>query len=568
MIKLYLTTKLKEALTSLEITENFTLERPNNMEHGDFSTTIALKLAKKMKKNPMEIAEKIAAAIKTDAVIDKVEVLKPGFVNIWISKNSLIDEGIKIAECKINIQPHHLGDEKRIMIEYAHPNPFKLVHIGHLRNITTGEAIARLMQAVGNEIIRVNYQGDVGLHIAKCLYRIKQLYTKEGPEKYRSMSLEEKIKFLGSSYAEGNNQYEDNDEAKKAIIEINRKIYEKDPEIMTLWNEGRQWSLDYFHVFYKRVDTKFQREYFESECADRGLEISKQALEDGILEKSDGAVIFNGKKYGLDTRVFVNNNGFPTYEGKELGLAEKEFADFGDFDKCFHVVASEQTSFFKITFKVEELIDPKKYTGKQFHLIYGFVRLKTGKMSSREGNIIEANWLLDEAKKRLVENFKCDEKTAETLAVAAVKYSFLKHELKNEISFDFDESISLSGNSAIYLIYTYVRCLSILKNNIQTGDVIKDGYSTSRLHKEEVHILRMLEQYPETVHTAASTYAPQLIATYLFQLCQKYNLFYQTLPILKADAGEKNIRILITKAVSEVIKNSLFLLGINTVEKM
>ncbi len=566
MVKNHITSKLNEALKSSGINEPAVLERPNNMTHGDYTTAVALRSAKTLKKSPMEVASSIAKHIVSDNIIEKIDILKPGFINFWINKNIIVSTLSEQLDKSIVFPDVNFGQTKALMIEYAHPNPFKLVHIGHLRNITTGEAMARILASTNNKIIRVNYQGDVGLHIAKCLYRIKQLYESDGPEKFRNLSLNEKIKFLGTSYAEGNNAYEDDPEAKEKIIEINKKIYEKDPQISALWNEGRQWSLDYFHDFYKRVDTKFQREYFESECADRGREISLDAESRGILEKSEGAIVFNGKKYGLDTRVFINSNGFPTYEGKELGLAEKEFSEFGEFDKCLHVVASEQTSFFKVTFKVQSLIDPNKYKDKQYHLVYGFVRLKTGKMSSREGNIIEANWLIDEAKRKLIESFKCDEDTAETLAIAAVKYSFLKHELKNEISFDFDESISLNGNSAIYLIYTYVRCLSVLKNN--RADSEKNNPADHRIETEENDLIRQLFHYPDIVAQAAASFSPQIIATFLFEIAQKYNLFYQKHQILKAEPNAKEFRLLLTKSVSKVLINGLNLLGIKAVEKM
>jgi len=215
----------------------------------------------------------------------------------------------------------------------------------------------RIFEAVGNKVIRGNYQGDVGLHIAKCLYGIKN--SKTNIKKIKS--LQEKIEFIGKMYSVGTKAYEDETKAKGEILKINKMIYDQDPEIMSLWKETKQWSLDYFDKVYERLHSHFDRLYLESEVTKRGLEISKEIYKKGILEKSQGAIVFNGKKYGLDTRVFINSLGYPTYEGKELGLAEKEFLDFGELDKIFHTVTPEQTSFFKVTFKVEELIDEKKY---------------------------------------------------------------------------------------------------------------------------------------------------------------------------------------------------------------
>ena len=423
MIKEDLIKSLNQALEKLGVNNiDFNLDCPTNSNFGDYSTSIALKLVKILKKTPLEIAGSIIKNLEKNINIKKIEILKPGFINFWLSDEFLISNTLNLLKNeKFNYTKFFLGENKKIMVEFAHPNTHKLFHIGHLRNISTGESIVRIFEAVGNKVIRSNYQGDVGLHIAKCLYIAMGMESKVKKLK----TLKEKVEFIGRAYSEGTKAYEDDEKIKKEIIKINQMIYDKDPKIMPLWNETRQWSLDYFDENYKRFYSHFDKFYFESELPKRSTEIVKESLKKGILEKSQGAVIFNGKKYGLDTRVFVNSHGFPTYEGKELALAEKEFSDFGELDKIIHTVTPEQTSFFKVTFKVEELIDEKKYKNKQYHLIYEWVKLKQGKMSSREGNIIEANWLIDEVKKKIIEKFKCDENTSEVLAIATVKYSFL-----------------------------------------------------------------------------------------------------------------------------------------------
>ncbi|KKQ02109.1 MAG: Arginine-tRNA ligase [Candidatus Roizmanbacteria bacterium GW2011_GWA2_36_23] len=539
------------------------IDHPTNPLHGDFSSNIALQLAQTFKKNPLQIAVEIKENFPKDKFVEKIDVLKPGFINFWLSKDYLLQIVGQLDKEVLDIPKFHLGKSKRVMVEFAHPNTHKLFHIGHLRNISTGESIVRLLEAVGNEVIRTNYQGDVGLHIAKCLYGIKKTDTDINDLK----TLNEKMEFIGKMYTKGTKEYEESDEAKNEIIEINRKIYNKDPEIMILWQETRQWSLDYYNQIYQRVDSHFDRYYFESELPEQAIEISQKALEKGILEKSQGAIVFVGKKYGLDTRVFINALGYPTYEGKELALAEKQLSEFGEIDKTIHVVTPEQTSFFKVTFKVEELINPKKFKNKRFHLIYEWVKLKSGKMSSREGNIIEGGWLLDEAKNKIMSKFNCQETTAEILAVAAVKYSFLKTGTRNQIAFDFDESISLEGNSAPYLIYTYVRTQSLLKK-AGIGKVTVENTGNSDLNQEELTLLRMLSKFPYTVLSSAKSFSPNLIANYLFELTQAYNLFYQKNPILKADTKTKNFRLSLTRATGFIIKKGMYLLGIKTVERM
>ncbi|MCX6730378.1 MAG: arginine--tRNA ligase, partial [Candidatus Roizmanbacteria bacterium] len=484
--------------------------------------------------------------------------------NIWLSKQALIAPLEQAVNGTFTIAPFSFGDEKKVMVEFAHPNTHKLFHIGHLRNISTGESVSRLLTAVGNKVIRTNYQGDVGLHIGKCLWGVQQMIKKNGEEMFDSLSLSEKIKLIGKAYSDGQTAYETDEKAKAEIIEVNKEVYDpQDSLTKKLWIKTRDWSIAYFEEIYKRLYTHFDRCYFESEVHEQGLKTAKELLSQGILENSKGAVVFNGEKYGLDTRVFINSLGFPTYEGKELGLAAKEFSDYGLLDRCIHVVTPEQTSFFKITFKVEELLDKEKFGNKQYHLAYEWVKLKDGKMSSRTGNVIEAPWLLDEIKKKILEKFKNSEETVETLAVAAVKYSFLKNATNSQIAFDIDESVSLDGNSAPYILYTFVRTQSIIsKENENSGNYPKE------ISADEKQMLRLIYQYTDKVYKAASTLSPNIIAGYLYDLCREYNLFYQKNPILKAEADQKYIRLVITKAVGSIIKHGFDLLGIQTVQKM
>lgn len=533
------------------------------LQFGDFSSNIALILAKKLKRNPIEIAEEIKKNIDANEFIESIHVLKPGFINIWLSKSALITPLEQAVHNSFLIPSFSYGKEKKVMVEFAHPNTLKLFHIGHLRNISTGESVVRMLEAVGNKVIRTNYQGDVGLHIAKCLWGIQQMIKKNNKSMFDTLSLSEKNKLIGKAYSEGQTAYEEDEKAKAEIIEVNKQVYAMDSSIVELWKTTREWSIAYFEELYKRLYSHFDRCYFESEVFEQGLKTSHELLEKGILEKSEGAVVFNGEKYGLDTRVFINSLGFPTYEGKELGLAAKEFSDFGKLDKCIHVVSPEQISFFKITFKVEELLDKEKFGDKQYHLVYEWVKLKEGKMSSRTGNIVEVAWLLDEIKKKLLEKFKNEAEIVETLAVAAVKYSFLKNATNSPIAFDIDESVSLDGNSAPYIIYTFVRTQSILsKENENSGVYPKE------ISPNEKQMIRLIYQYTDKVYKAASTLSPNIIAGYLYELCREYNLFYQKNPILKAEDDQKYIRIVITKAVGNIIKHGFDLLGIKTVQKM
>jgi len=566
MIKNQILINLKLALEKMGVDDvEPEIDYPANSDFGDYSTSIALKLSKVLKKNPLAIAEEISKKFPRNNFIEKVEIVKPGFINFWVSNVRLINQLTKTTQDNFTFPEFHLGKNKKVMVEFAHPNTHKLFHIGHLRNISTGESIVRILETVGNKVVRSNYQGDVGLHIAKCLYGLKSSKFKVQSSK----SLKERIELIGKAYTEGTRAYEENPKAKEKIIKINKMIYDQSPEIKDLWEKTRQWSLDYFNQMYKRVDSRFDRLYFESELPRRGIEICQNLLKKGVLEKSQGAIVFNGKKYGLDTRVFINSLGLPTYEGKEMALAEKEFSEFGEIDKNIHCVTPEQSSFFKVTFKVEELINEKKYKNRQYHLVYEWVKLKEGKMSSREGNVIEANWLIDHIKDKILKQFKCNKETAEILAVASVKYSFLKNSTQIMIAFDIDESIAVDGNSAPYLIYTYVRTQSLLKklkNDNLKDDRLKD--CQAKFEKEESDLLRAIALFPEIVEKSAKDLAPNHIANYLYDLASKYNLFYQKYPILKAEKEKRELRLLITQATAKIIKKGLYLLGIKTVVRM
>ena len=573
MIKDHIKTKIVGVLKKIKVDFDeklIDLQPPTLLSFGDYSSSIALKLGKILKKNPIKIARKIQENIGKDDFIEKIEVINPGFLNFWLSKKYYFFNLQSIAKSIFSFNNFYFGLNKKILIEYAQPNTHKLFHIGHLRNITLGEALARIFEALGNMVIRTNYQGDIGLHIAKCLWAVKKEQEKNRNVLDNFKTISQKIEFIGKMYALGTKAYETNEKVKKEVIEINKQIYQKDPKIFDLWQKTRQWSLDYFEKIYNRLDTRFDRLFFESEMSEKGREICQKALEKGILEKSQGALVFNGKKYGLDTRVFINSLGFPTYEGKELALAEKEFFEFGEIDKAIHLTTPEQKSFFKVTFKVEELLNPQKFKNKQQHLPYEWVKLKEGKMSSREGNIIEANWLIDKVKNKILTNFKIDNDTAEKISIAAIKYAFLKISPAKPFYFDINESISLKGNSGPYLLYTHIRAESILgKEKKINFDNNIDSLSLLNLKTDELNLLRFFHLFSENIIKSAFYLSPNFLCQYLYELAQKFNLFYEHYPILKEkDKDLKKFRLLTTLATANIIKKGLCLLGVKTVEKM
>lgn len=556
--------------------EEIHLERPQNPEHGDWSSNIAMKLANELKQNPKAIAEGILAELDASGQMLEASIAGPGFINFKLSISSFVDNLGIILKQKENYGNSNRLKGKRIMVEFAHPNPFKPFHIGHLRNIILGETIVRMLESQGAEVIRTNYQGDVGMHIAKNLWAFQKVHPKNYPN-----TTDEKVKLLGKLYAEGATAFENDKKAKEEIKEINKKIYSKeDPKINKLWELGKKWSLEKFHEIYERVYTTFDREYFESETLATCMKYAQKAKEQGILTKSEGAVIFDGSKYNMDTRVFINSQGLPTYECKELGLGFMEFRDFGKIDLCIHNVAVEHKSYFEVLFKVKELLDPKLFKGKQYHNAYEFVGLKKGKMSSRKGQVVLGEDILDEAHERIAEiinkriegtqnptNSDKKDLTAEMVGVAAIKWSFLKISPFKYLKFDMEESINFEGDSGPYIQYTYARAKSILRQD--SSSKLQTSVSEPIMSKEERSLLKWLERFPETIELASLEYAPNYITTYLFELAQKFNSFYKNNSVLNAEEErQKEFRLALTKATSIILAKGLKLLGIKTVEKM
>jgi arginyl-tRNA synthetase len=588
------------------------------------------KKGQKLKNNSRSIpesAEKTATAEKSALRGNDFENRKSKIVNR--SQNVFANPDLRIPICDA---------PRTIMVEFAHPNTHKAFHIGHLRNITTGECVVRLLESQGHTVIRANYQGDVGMHIAKALYALLNVSPFKD-DVHKVTGIKNRVEFLGKAYAAGSKAFEEDKIVQEKIKDFNYFIYasaEKyaaetglpkpstdylafikgDKSILhtvyELWKETRQWSLDYFDLLYKRVYSHFDRFYFESQCLS-GVDRAKDAVKRKVLKESDGAIIFDGKPHGLDTRVFVNSLGLPTYEGKELALAGMETSEFGTLDKLIHCVGPEQSSFFKVTFKAEELLGIVK-PGVQYHLAYGWVKLKKGKMSSRLGNVVVGEWLIDEVKKAintiLDQSISKDKEVdqdsiSETIAIGAIKYSFLKVSTPSEIAFDLEESINTNGDSGPYLQYAYARCRSVLRkfqtsndkvqNKIQSSNLdfeldLKFDIGTLDLNNEERAIARLITQFPDVVTDAANRFAPNVICTYLFQLAQAFNLFYAKHSILgsaekssvvsrqssdksedrklKAEDSQSAKRIALTAATAQVLKNGLYLLGINVLERM
>lgn len=529
------------------------LTRPDE-QFGDFATNVALQLAKRLGQNPREVAQEIVDKLPKDSVIAKTEIAGPGFINLTVTDEELVKS--------MTNKPAKSLQDKVVVAEYSDPNPFKVLHVGHLYDSVTGESIARLCETAGATVHRVNFGGDVGLHVGKTMWAVIKKLGGENPEKLADIPENQHAEWLTEAYIEGTNAYEDDEVAKQEITDLNKKVYQvhtdddHDSPFAKIYWTTRQWSYDYFDSFYERIGTKFEKYYPESTTAPIGLKTVQQQLEKGVFEKSDGAVVFKGEVHNLHTRVFINSNGLPTYEAKDIGLAISKWQDY-KFDKTIIITGNDIVEYMKVVLAALEKFEPE-LVKRTVHLTHGMVKMSGGvKMSSRKGNILRAVDVLDmTAQAMKQERDSSDEQSVQ----AAVKYAFLKQRMAGDVIFDPKESVSMEGNSGPYLQYAHARACSILAKG-QSGKAAID-----LLENGERSLARKIGEYSEVVDKAVSELMPHHVATYLYELAQTFNRFYEHNRVI-GDEREA-IRLQLVKAYADILKDGLEILNITAPEKM
>ncbi len=533
------------------------LTRPE-AKFGDFSTNVAMQLGGK----PTENAAKIVAKLKTLEDVADATVAGPGFINITLQDAKLQSVISEVLEMKERFGANKIFDGKVIVVEYSDPNPFKVLHAGHLYTSLVGDAIANLLEAAGAKVHRVNYGGDVGMHVGKTMWAIIKKLGGENPEKLDAIKESERSEWMATAYVEGTNAYDDDETAKQEITVLNKRIYKLHSDADHTSSLGkvywtcRQWSYEYFDEFYARIGTKFEKYYPESEVAGLGLKIVNEQLAKGVFEKSDGAVVFKGEPYGLHTRVFINSEGLPTYEAKDIGLIFTKKAEY-NFDKSVVITGNEQEQYMQVVLKSVEQFEPGLVKATT-HLTHGIVKLQGGvKMSSRKGNILRAVDVLDAAS---AANKKATDTDDQDVVLGAVKYSFLKQRIGGDIIYSPEESVSIAGNSGPYLQYAYARAVSILSKKSASSA------KNYELDPSERQLVLKISEYPEVVEIATNELMPHLVCTYLYELAQEFNSFYEANRVI----GEtrENIRLTIISAYVGVLKNGLKLLGISSPNHM
>ncbi|MEN9604766.1 MAG: arginyl-tRNA synthetase [Candidatus Parcubacteria bacterium] len=558
----------------------FEVDITKDMTKGDLYTNLPFVLSKKLTKSPIAIAIDLHTYLENNldrVQVEKVEVAG-GYVNFWV--NSALKEIPQIIT-----HPDFTG--KKLIFDYTDPNPMKEFHIGHLMSNTIGESVVRLAELGGAEVKRYSYQGDVGRHIATTIWGLQ--FTEGNWPDDEKISLTDKVKYLGAAYVAGNTRLttlkekgENSAEylaALQEINDVNKQIYDRsDAEINKVYDEGREWSLEKFEELYKILGTKFDFYFFESKSGPLGIEMVKAHPEIFVVGE-EGAIIFEGEKYGLHTRVFINKFGLPTYEGKEMALIKMKW-DVWPFDRSYVITGNEQDTAFHVTTKAAALIMPET-EGKVFHIGHGMMKFAGAvkKISSRTGNITAGDVLVEQMTQASFEKMKerpIDEDKkhdiGEAVGVAAIKFTILKQNIRKDIIFDPEKALALEGDSGPYVQYTAVRIKSLLR---KAEEALKSGATPTTetaIVPEAMMLQRTLMRFEHACFQAIGEMAPQHVAQYLIELTSRFNSFYTNTKIMHTDEAGKitvNTQLVeICKATLVVIERGLQTLGIRTIEQM
>jgi arginyl-tRNA synthetase len=539
------------------------LSTPPTMAMGDFAFP-CFTLAKEQKKSPVEVAKDLVAKIQLDFV-EKIEAAGP-YVNFFI-KDSLIAEKILNENVARGADP----TGERVMFEYSQPNTHKEFHVGHLRNACLGASLVNMSRYLGHDVVAANYIGDTGVHVAKCLWNLTKFHSSDNIP-------ENKGEFLGNIYSEAVAKLSENKDLEKEVSAIQAELEKGSPdsELVKLWQETKEWSLDSFRRIYDLLGIKFDVWFWESEeeIAGRAL-IEKILAENKIpeIKKSEGALIADLREYGLEVLVLIKSDGNVLYGTKDLPLGKKKFDNY-ELDRSVYIVDNRQSLYIKQIFKLLDLLG---YENKQkYHVAHDFVTLPEGAMASRKGNVItlenfyEEVFLMarEETKKRHTDWTEDKlNRSAKFITLAAVKFWMLKYDNNSVIVFEKEKALAFDGDTGPYLLYTIARLNSILnqpEGKLDSGSVNYDLL----IEESEKRLMRHMAAFAETVALATTEYSPSRLATYLLQLAQNSNTFYHNCPVLKADEELKNSRLALIEKAKAILIQGLELLNITCLDEM
>lgn len=593
MIQDLLTTKAIEAVKQLfdvEIgTELVTIQRtiPNFREQGDFSLVV-FPLVKILKKSPEELARQIGEHIVANtSEVESYSVVK-GFLNLRIV-NTFWLQFLKNTFTLENFGKHDAGNSAPIVVEFSSPNTNKPLHLGHIRNNLLGYSISKILEAAGNNVVKVNLVNDRGIHISKSMLAWKLFGNNASPESTGKKG----DKLVGDFYVlfdkklkeeiatlKSRGMTEDEANAHSSLMAAARDLLVKwenhDEETWAIWTMMNNWVYKGFDLTYKRLGVEFEKTYHESETYLLGKSIVEEGLQKGVLyKKADNSIWIDLTQEGLDEKLLLRADGTSVYMTQDLGTAQLRYDDYNPTG-LIYVVGNEQNYHFDVLKLVLKKLG-KKWAEKIFHLSYGMVELPEGKMKSREGTVVDADDLIDEmvstAKEMTIELGKIEDFESEeanelyrVVGLGALKYFILKVDPKKNMMFNPKESIDFNGNTGPFIQYTHARIKSVLRK----AERVEVSFTINMIsHPKETSLMILNYLFPQIVSQAANEYSPSVIANYLYELAKEYNQFYHELSILKEEDNEKkNLRLALSMMTSNVLRTGMKLLGIDVPEKM
>ena len=584
-----------QELYGTEVPESMIQLQETRPEFEGQLTVVVFPFLKISRKKPEDTAQDLGTFLKTQIpeVIQEFNVIK-GFLNLTIQPSQWIDLLLDIQ------QQEHFGfvpvteDSPLVMIEYSSPNTNKPLHLGHVRNNLLGWALANVMQANGNKVVKTNIVNDRGIHICKSMLAWQYYGNGETPES----SGKKGDHLIGDYYVAFDQHYReqvkelvekgmDEETAKQEAPLIKEahdmlvKWEQNDPEVRSLWKRMNDWVYAGFDETYKALGVGFDKIYYESETYLEGREKVEEGLEKGLFyRREDGSVWADLTPEGLDEKLLLRSDGTSVYMTQDIGTAKLRFQDF-PIDKMIYVVGNEQNYHFQV---LSILLDKLGFKwGKDLvHFSYGMVELPNGKMKSREGTVVDADDLIatmiadarqmSADKVNKLENITDEEaqEIARVVGLGALKYFILKVDARKNMLFNPEESIDFNGNTGPFIQYTYARIRSILRKAAEQGIEIPEKLSSDiTLSNKEISLIQHLQGFALAVRQAGQDYNPSCIANYCYELVKEYNQFYHDFSILREeDNNKKLLRIVLSAAVSQVIKDGMGLLGIEMPERM
>lgn len=541
------------------------IEATSNEKFGDFQTNFAMVNSKILKSNPRAIAENVVNNLVDNTVIEKVEVAGPGFINIFLKEAYLGERIRKISTEKYDLS--FIDTHGDVIIDYSSPNIAKRMHIGHLRSTIIGDSIKKIYRYLGYNVVADNHIGDWGTQFGKLIIGYRNWLDRDA---YEANPIEE----LERVYVEFSKNSEENPELEDQAREELRKLHDGDEGNYALWQEFIKVSLDEYNKVYGRLGVDFDTYYGESYYHDMMPAVVEELLDKGIAREDDGAnVVFFEEEDKLHPCIVQKKDGAFLYATSDIATVKFRKENY-DVNQIIYVTDERQQDHFRQFFKITDMLG---WEVKKSHVWFGIMRFAEGIFSSRKGNVIRLEQLLDEGKKKALEvveeknpTLSPEEKAniSEVVGIGAIKYADLSQNRQSPVIFEWDKILSFEGNTAPYLQYSYARIQSILRKGAEDGKNLKEDSTIILKDSAERSLVLYMGLFPKTVMKAAESFRPNLVADYLFELSRKFNTFYNSCPILNQEDEVLHSRLLIADRTAKVLKEGLDLLGIGTVDRM